>query len=193
TLAAFPYAEQLHRFTYFIMWGILVGVFLATGYWVWKVLRMAQLPLDQIRRTAVGTRFFAVPESYDPRINQAVTSGAWGEAVLYRWRKFLSALETRDLVKADRTQTNWEYVNQLLRLGPAEPTRELLLDLAKSYDLFIYGETPLSEPDWKSFREHVDEAEQQLNRMADSRIATAGAAGNAGSSAAGTEGHTQGS
>ncbi|PTY00902.1 hypothetical protein DB346_14935 [Verrucomicrobia bacterium LW23] len=167
TLAGFPYADQLHRFTYFVMWAILVGVFVATGYWVWRVFKGSRMPLLDMTSAKVGTKFFAVPESYDPRIAQAVSSGAWSDAMLFRWRKFLSGLETKEIVKADRTQTNWEYANQILRLHPAEATRELLLSLVRTYDLYIYGEARLDEPAWTTFRDRVDEAETQLMRLAD--------------------------
>jgi hypothetical protein len=105
-----------------------------------------------------GLKVFRPPEFYDKEIAQAISTGDWHAAWLASWRQFLSRLEHRNLVDADRTRTNREYLAQL-RGKPLPASALVLLNaLVDSYDRFIYGRKSILEPDWNSFHQQIDEA-----------------------------------
>jgi hypothetical protein len=100
---------------------------------------------------------FRPPEDYDREILDASRAGDWHQAFLAVWRQFLSRLEYRHLVDADRTRTNREYLAQLR--GKSLPGSALLLlnKLVDAYDGSIYGRQSISESDWAAFRERINE------------------------------------
>jgi hypothetical protein len=105
-----------------------------------------------------GPKTFRPPEFYDEEIKQAVTGGDWHTAWLATWRQFLSRLENRQLVEADRTRTNREYLAQL-RDQPLPATALALLNaMVDAYDRFIYGRASIGAADWENFHRHIDEA-----------------------------------
>ena len=108
-------------------------------------------------------RIFRTPESYDDEIEQAVQAGNWHDAWLAGWRQFLSRLENRHLVEADRTRTNREYLTQLRAKALPAPAIDLLVGMVEVYDQTIYGRKPIAEPDWNQFQRQIVEAGLLLN------------------------------
>jgi hypothetical protein len=105
-----------------------------------------------------GAKIFRAPEFYDEEIRQAVRGGDWHTAWLAGWRQFLSRLEHRQLVEADRTRTNREYLAQLRGKTLPASGLALLTRMVDAYDRFIYGRRSIDESDWAIFREQMDEA-----------------------------------
>lgn len=103
-------------------------------------------------------KLFRPPEFYDEEIRRAIAAGDWHEAWLVAWRQFLSRLEHRHLVEADRTRTNREYLAQLQRHTVPSPALALLTQLVDAYDRVIYGRKAVSQADWALFHQQVDEA-----------------------------------
>jgi hypothetical protein len=105
-----------------------------------------------------GQKAFRAPEFYDEEIRQAVQAGDWHTAWLAAWRQFLSRLEHRHLVDADRTRTNREYLAQLRGKSLPVSALPLLSGMVDAYDQFIYGRNPIGEPEWTYFHQKIDEA-----------------------------------
>jgi len=105
-----------------------------------------------------GQKTFRPPEFYDEEIRQAVQAGDWHTAWLAAWRQFLSRLEHRHLVEADRTRTNREYLAQLRGKPLHASALALLSGMVDAYDRFIYGRKSIGEPDWDLFHRQIDEA-----------------------------------
>jgi hypothetical protein len=101
---------------------------------------------------------FQPPEFYDEEIRAAVQAGNWHAAWLAAWRQFLSRLEHRNLVEADRTRTNREYLAQLREKSLSASALSLLGGMVDAYDRFIYGRRSINESDWTLFREQINEA-----------------------------------
>jgi hypothetical protein len=98
------------------------------------------------------------PEFYDEDIAQAVQAGDWHMAWLAAWRQFLSRLEQRSLVEADRTRTNREYLGQLRQQSLPASALPILTALVDTYDRFIYGRAPIGEAEWNQFHEGIEQA-----------------------------------
>ena len=105
-----------------------------------------------------GQKAFHAPEFYDEEIGQAVRAGDWHTAWLAAWRQFLSRLEHRQLVDADRTRTNREYLAQLRGKSLPGSALALLTGMVDAYDWFIYGRKSIGESDWTAFHQQIDEA-----------------------------------
>jgi hypothetical protein len=105
-----------------------------------------------------GQKAFRPPESYDEEIHQAIRAGDWHTAWLAAWRQFLSRLEHRHLVEADRTRTNREYLAQLREKSLPGSALALLTTMVDAYDRFVYGRKSIGEPDWNQFHQQIDEA-----------------------------------
>lgn len=149
SLNQYEYSSQLMRFSFALMWTILLLCIASLLYWVYKLFVLRRTFHDEAAGQPAGKPYFAPPETFEPEIRQAVTSRSWSMALRLSWRRFLALLERRELVIADRTRTNWEYIAQLQadRDLPAA-TRDLCRELARAYDLHIYGGQPLSDDDW---------------------------------------------
>ena len=93
----------------------------------------------------------------------AVASGDWHAAWLAAWRQFLSRLEYRNLVGADRTRTNREYLAQLRTKSLPGSALALLTVMVDAYDNFIYGRKPIGEREWDLFHRQIDEAGLMLH------------------------------
>jgi hypothetical protein len=105
-----------------------------------------------------GEERFHPPEFYDEEIQRATRAGDWHAAWLAAWRQFLSRLENRSLVEADRTRTNREYLAQLRAQSLPASALTLLGGMVDAYDRFIYGRQSIGEPDWHLFHQQIDEA-----------------------------------
>ena len=105
-----------------------------------------------------GQKIFRAPEFYDEEIARAIRAGDWHTAWLAAWRQFLSRLEHRHLVDADRTRTNREYLAQLRGKPLPASAFGLLNGMVDAYDRFIYGRKSIGESDWKLFHQQIDEA-----------------------------------
>jgi preprotein translocase subunit SecE len=105
-----------------------------------------------------GPKAFRPPEFYDEEIHQAIRARDWHTAWLAAWRQFLSRLERRHLVEADRTRTNREYLAQLRGKPLPGSALALLTGLVDAYDRVIYGRQSISEPEWNLFHRQIDEA-----------------------------------
>jgi hypothetical protein len=105
-----------------------------------------------------GPKTFQPPEYYDEEIHQATRTGDWHAAWLATWRQFLSRLENRQLVEADRTRTNREYLAQLRNQPLPASALALLTGMVDAYDRFIYGRKAIGEPDWNQFHGQINEA-----------------------------------
>jgi len=162
SMSEFAYGAQVASLSYFTMCLILLFSFLGIVYWIGKrlLMRTGQDGSRQVRPQ--GNRYFAPPESFDAEIAQAVAMSDWSTALLWNWRRLLAQLERHELVVADRTQTNWEYLAQLrIRTVPA-PATNALSRLARAYDLHIYGRRPLSPSEWHSLSDEFQAAVRHL-------------------------------
>ena len=115
--------------------------------------------LDHLTEPGIpGQKTFRPPEFYEKEIQAAIQSGDWHTAWLATWRQFLSRLEKRQLVEADRTRTNREYLEQLRTQTLPTSALSLLTGMVDAYDRFIYGQRSIGEPDWNLFHQQVSEA-----------------------------------
>lgn len=149
SLNHYEYSSQLIRFSFALMWLILVLCIASLFYWMYKLFLLRRTFHDETTDRAAGKPYFAAPETFEPEIRQAVTSRSWATALLLSWRRFLAQLERRELVTADRTRTNWEYLAQLQAHHDLPPaTRELCRELARAYDRHIYGGETITDEEW---------------------------------------------
>jgi hypothetical protein len=116
--------------------------------------RMEAEPVDGIS----SPKTFRPPEFYDEEIARAIQAGDWHTAWLAAWRQFLSRLEHRNLVDADRTRTNREYLAQLRGKSLPASALALLNGMVDAYDRIIYGRKSIGEPEWNLFHQQIDEA-----------------------------------
>jgi hypothetical protein len=116
--------------------------------WTWK-----DSPLPAARSETLRA-----PEFYDEEIAQAVKAHDWHAAWLATWRQFLSRLERRRLVEADRTRTNREYLGQLRDQPLPATALALLAGMVDAYDRFIYGRAAIGESEWTQFHRQIEEA-----------------------------------
>ena len=154
----FKYASQMPAFESFFMALLVVFSISVLFYVLLRLTRrrkgMEAEPADQ----SPGPQAFRPPEFYDAEIRVALATRDWKTAWLAAWRQFLSRLEHRNLVDADRTRTNREYLAQLLE-KPLPPAAVSLLNaMVDAYDRFVYGRTSIGEAEWDSFHRHIDEA-----------------------------------
>jgi Domain of unknown function (DUF4129) len=98
------------------------------------------------------------PEFYDEEIVRAVHAHDWHGAWLASWRQFLSRLEHRSLVEADRTRTNREYLGQLTGQQLPATALALVAGMVDAYDRSIYGHAAIGEAEWNEFHGQIEEA-----------------------------------
>ncbi|PAW78818.1 MAG: hypothetical protein B9S32_05400 [Verrucomicrobia bacterium Tous-C9LFEB] len=144
----YEYSGQLIRLSYALMGTILALGVISLLYWGLKLFRLRYLLAKPASEKTVGERYYDVPESFEVGIRHAVAAQLWTTALLLSWRQFLSLLERHELVPADRTRTNWEYLEQLQATSIPAPTRELCHELVLRYDRYIYGAQPVTPEDW---------------------------------------------
>ena len=154
----FTYASRMPAFESLLM-TLLVAFSIAVLLYIMARLTrrrggMEPEPADGIP----GEKVFRLPEFYDEEIEQAIRAEDWHTAWLAAWRQFLSRLEHRHLVEADRTRTNREYLAQLRGKPLPASALALLTGMVDAYDRSIYGRQSIGEPEWTFFHRQIDEA-----------------------------------
>jgi hypothetical protein len=170
----FTYANRMPAFESFLM-SLLVVFSISVLLYIMVRLTRRRDGMEPEPVTGIpGQRAFRPPEFYDEEIDQAIRTGDWHTAWLAAWRQFLSRLEHRCLVEADRTRTNREYLAQLR--GKPLPTAALALltGMVDAYDRFIYGRQSIGEPEWNLFHRQIDEAALLLHLNDKARPANPG-------------------
>jgi len=157
-LSEFQYAQEMHNFSLLFITLLLIVALTGLLYLTFRFLRRRRLHDEPMPTRTPGQRVFLPPEYYDEAIRQALGARDWHAAWMVTWRQFLSRLENRHLVEADRTRTNREYLAQLRQQTLPSPALALLSRMVDAYDQFIYGRKPIDEPDWNLFHQQVDEA-----------------------------------
>jgi hypothetical protein len=156
-IGEFKYATRMPAFESMLM-TVLVAFALAVLIYVMVRLTRRQLRLEPDDAPAAPpVHVLRAPESYDAEIARAVNAGDWRTAWLAGWRQFLSRLEQRSLVAADRTRTNREYLRQLGDKPVPASALQMLTGAVDTYDRFIFGRVAIGESDWTAFRRRLDE------------------------------------
>ena len=154
----FKYASRMPAFESLLM-TVLVAFSTAVLLYIMVRLTRRRGGMDpEPDPGAPGQKTFRAPEFYDQEIQHAVGAGDWHAAWLAAWRQFLSRLEHRQLVVADRSRTNREYLAQLRGKPLPGSAFALLTGMVDAYDRFIYGRKSIGQPDWDLFHRHIDEA-----------------------------------
>jgi hypothetical protein len=170
----FTYASRMPAFESFLM-SLLVVFSISVLLYIMMRLTRRRDGMEPEPVTGIpGQRAFRPPEFYDEEINQAIRTGDWHTAWLAAWRQFLSLLEHRSLVEADRTRTNREYLAQLRAKPLPAAALALLTGMVDAYDRFIYGHQSIGEPEWNLFHRQIDEAALLLHLNDKARQANPG-------------------
>jgi hypothetical protein len=169
TFGEFKYASRMPAFESLLM-TLLVVFSIAVLLYVMVRLTRRRGGMEPEEATQIpGWKVFRSPEFYDREIEDAIRVGDWHTAWLATWRQFLSRLEHRNLVEADRSRTNREYLAQLRGKSLPGSALALLTGMVDAYDRFIYGRQSIGEPDWHQFHQQIDEAALLLH-LDDKRI-----------------------
>ena len=171
----FTYASRMPAFESLLM-SLLVVLSIAVLLYIMVRLtrRRGGMEPEPVTGIPDQRRAFRPPEFYDGEIAQAVRAGDWHTAWLAAWRQFLSRLEHRHLVDADRTRTNREYLAQLRGKPLPAAALALLSSMVDAYDRFIYGRQSIGEPEWNLFHRQIGEAALLLH-MDDKKLSNPGA------------------
>jgi len=154
----FKYASSMPAFESLLM-AVLVAFSIAiVAYIVLRLTRGHRWTWRESETPAPEEKTLRPPETYDAEITHAVDTQDWHAAWLAAWRQFLSRLERRRLVEADRTRTNREYLGQLRGQPLPASGLALLTTMVDAYDRFIYGRAPIGEAEWKDFHQQIEEA-----------------------------------
>ncbi len=159
----FQYSGEMPAFASLLM---TVLVMLSVAGLLYVMVRLTRRRAKMEMESPVGAtapKTFHPPEFYDDEIQQATRDGNWHGAWLATWRQFLSRMENRHLVEADRTRTNREYLAQLRSHALPASALSLVVGMVDSYDRTIYGRKPVAEPDWRQFHGQIEEAGLLLN------------------------------
>jgi len=154
----FKYSSQMPAFESLLM-TLLVGFSVSVLFYIlFRLTHRRGRMEEDLPDGSSGAKTFRPPEFYDEEIKQALATGDWHEAWLAAWRQFLSRLENRNLVDADRTRTNREYLAQLRAKPLPDSALPLLNTMVDAYDRFIYGRASIGPAEWDAFHRHIDEA-----------------------------------
>ena len=170
----FTYASQMPAFESLLMTLLVVFSISVLIYILVRLTRHRDGTDAEPSVANSGPKSFRPPEFYEAEIQAAIQDRDWHGAWLAAWRQFLSRLEHRNLVEADRTRTNREYLAQLRGKPLPTSSLRLLVTLVDAYDRFIYGRTSIGESDWNHFRQSI--AETSLLLHLDEKRAMAGQA-----------------
>jgi hypothetical protein len=152
------YASSMPAFESMLMSVLVIFALAVVAYILLRITRMRAWRWRELELLATPETKLRPPEFYDEDISQAVQAGDWHTAWLATWRQFLSRLERRSLVEADRTRTNREYLGQLRQQALPASALPILTTLVDAYDQFIYGRAPIGEADWNQFHERIEQA-----------------------------------
>ena len=154
----FKYSSRMPAFESLLMSTLVVFSLAIIIYVAFRLTRGHPWTWHEVEPPVPGEKALRAPQSCDKEITQAVEAGDWHAAWLAAWRQFLSRLEHRSLVEADRTRTNREYLGQL-RAQPLPATAlALLTATVDAYDRFIYGRAAIGEAEWNAFHQQIEEA-----------------------------------
>jgi hypothetical protein len=154
----FRYAQEMPRFAA-LMTALLVGAAaIALFTTLYRLMRRHQRSDPAGRPERQAGKIFRPPEFYEEELSRAAATGDWHAAWLASWRQFLSRLEQDQLVAADRSRTNREYLTQLRGQPRSAPALTLLGGVVDAYDRFIYGRHAIAEAEWRTFQDQLDEA-----------------------------------
>ncbi|HEX4140171.1 MAG TPA: DUF4129 domain-containing protein [Candidatus Methylacidiphilales bacterium] len=154
----FKYASRMPAFESLLM-SVLVALSLTIViYVVVRLTRGHPWTWREAEAPAADEKTLRAPETYDQEITHAVSARDWHAAWLASWRQFLSRLERRSLVEADRTRTNREYLGQLRGQPLPATALTLLTAMVDAYDRSIYGRAAIGEADWNDFHQQIEEA-----------------------------------
>jgi hypothetical protein len=154
----FKYASRMPAFESLLMTLLVVFAISVLLYIMVRLTRRRGRMESEREDEVDGQKTFRAPEAYEREIQVALLAGDWHAAYLAGWRQFLSRLEYGNLVDADRTRTNREYLAQLRGRPMPATALGLLNALVDAYDRSIYGRQSIAEPDWTHFRGQLDEA-----------------------------------
>jgi hypothetical protein len=154
----FKYASEMPAFESLLMTLLVVFSITVLFYVLFRLTRRRGGMDEEPSSGTPGPKAFRPPEFYDEEIKHAVSAGDWHAAWLATWRQFLSRLENRNLVEADRTRTNREYLAQLREKPLPASALALLNAMVDAYDRFIYGRATIGPAEWEDFHRHIDEA-----------------------------------
>ena len=157
-IGSFKYASQMPAFESLLMTLLVAMAFSILFYIMVRLTRRRGGMEPEPREDSGGEKAFRPPEFYDQEIEQAVHAADWHAAWLAAWRQFLSRLEHRNLVDADRTRTNREYLRQLTGRPLPGTALPLLTGMVDAYDRFIYGRVAIGQAEWDRFHGQIDEA-----------------------------------
>ena len=161
-LGEFKYASRMPAIESLLM-AVLVVVSVAGLFYIMLRLTRRRGGMETESATGVpGQKTFRPPEFYDEEIRQAIGAGDWHGAWLAAWLQLLARLEHRQLVAADRSRTNREYLAQLRDQRLPDEAFPLLARMVDDYDRVIYGVRPIDEAGWTAFRERIDEITLRL-------------------------------
>jgi hypothetical protein len=159
----FKYAGQMSALAWIF---VVVLTALAIAGLAYLLMRLSRRQRDEaaekLAPVSQGLRLLS-PRQYEQRLRGALERGDWHAAWLAAWLQLLARLENRQLVDADRSRTNREYLAQL-HARPLPPAAlPLIARLVDDYDRFIYGLRAIDETGWSAFRERIDEVTLMLN------------------------------
>jgi hypothetical protein len=159
----FKYAGQMSAIAWIF---VVVLTALAITSLAYLLVRLSRRQRDgaaeEFAPVSQGSRLLS-PRQYEQRLRGALERRDWHAAWLAAWLQLLARLENRQLVDADRSRTNREYLAQL-RARPLPPAAlPLIARLVDDYDRFIYGLRAIDETGWSAFRERIDEVTLMLN------------------------------
>ena len=159
----FKYTSRMPAFESLLMSILVVFSLAVLIYVLFRLTRGHNWTWNETSPPAPGEKTLRPPEFYDEEIAQAVRAGDWHAAWLAAWRQFLSRLEQRSFVEADRTRTNREYLGQLRARPLPAPALALLIGMVDAYDRFIYGHAAIGETEWNQFHHQIEEASLLLH------------------------------
>lgn len=168
----FKYASRMPAFESFLMTLLVLLSLAILVYIVLRLTRRRAWTWRDAQPPPPGEPKLRPPEFYDEEITKAVHARDWHAAWLAAWRQFLSRLERRSLVEADRTRTNREYLGQLRGQPLPATALTLVVAMVDAYDRCIYGHAAIGEAEWNQFHHQIEEAALLLH-LDDKRPSTA--------------------
>jgi hypothetical protein len=159
----FKYAGQMSGLAWLLVTTMTALALVGLIYVLIRLSRRKRDPAIDREETARGEKTFLAPRVYDEKLRQAIESRDWHAAWLATWLQFLSRLELRRMVDADRSRTNREYLAQLRAQQLPSSALPLLAGLVDDYDRFVYGLRTIDEPVWRTFRQQIDEVSLMLH------------------------------